>query len=227
MVRNVANATAGGSHAPRVGVLAVQGDTREHLAALERCGARVSTVRRPGELDEVDALVLPGGESTTIDRLVRAFDLAEPLRERLAGGMPALGSCAGMILLADRIEGPAAGQRTLGGIDMTVRRNAFGRQVDSFECDLDVVGVEGGPVHAVFIRAPRAVEVGPGVEVLARVPGATAGPGQGDTIVAVRQGPLLATAFHPELSGDDRVHRLLVRSAEATVASTQAPHDGR
>ncbi|WP_336923181.1 pyridoxal 5'-phosphate synthase glutaminase subunit PdxT [Aquipuribacter sp. SD81] len=218
-----------------MGVLSVQGDVAEHAAALERCGAAVTLVRRERELDDVEALVLPGGESTAMHRLLRAFDLMGPLRERVAGGMPVLGSCAGLILLADRLEDRAAGQETVGGIDMTVRRNAFGRQVDSFECALDVTGVDGGPVHAVFIRAPQVVSVGPGVEVLARLPGAAAGatdrgePGAGeqdDRIVAVRQGPLVATAFHPELSGDDRVHRAFVR-AVATRAAAPAPHDGR
>lgn len=226
------NATSPGSHAEfalprhdppdetgpsvRVGVLAVQGDVREHVAVLRRCGAEVTTVRRREELDAVEALVLPGGESTTIDRLVRAFDLQGPLRERLRSGMPALGSCAGMILLADRLDATAAGQQTLGGIDMTVRRNGFGRQVDSFETDLDVEDLPGGPLHAVFIRAPQVLEVGPGVQVLARV----GVPGAGDTIVAVRQGALLATAFHPEVSGDDRVHRWLVRLARAARAGS-------
>lgn len=199
----------------RVGVLAVQGDVREHVAVLRRCGAEAVTVRRPAELADVEALVLPGGESTTMDRLLRAFDLQAPLRQRLRAGMPALGSCAGMILLADRVEGAAAGQQTLGGIDMTVRRNGFGRQVDSFETDLDVADLPGGPVHAAFIRAPQVVRAGPGVQVLARV----GVPGAGDTIVAVRQGALLATAFHPEVSGDDRLHRWLVRLAEAARTS--------
>jgi 5'-phosphate synthase pdxT subunit len=222
---------------PTVGVLAVQGDVREHVAALERSGARATTVRRARELDAVDALVLPGGESTAIDRLVRAFELQAPLRERITAGMPVLGSCAGLILLADRLTDRAAGQQTLGGIDMTVRRNGFGRQVDSFEYDLDLLGVDGGPVHAVFIRAPQVVAVGPAVQVLARVPvGGRAGADQGDTIVAVRQGPLVATSFHPELSGDDRVHRVFVRSVtgrptgEPTGPATQpgpAAHDGR
>ncbi|MGJ7442723.1 pyridoxal 5'-phosphate synthase glutaminase subunit PdxT [Aquipuribacter sp. MA13-6] len=192
-----------------VGVLAVQGDVREHVAVLRRLGAEVVLVRRPAELERVDALVLPGGESTAIDRLVRAFDLQGPLRSRIRAGMPVLGSCAGMILLADRLTETAAGQQTLGGIDMTVRRNGFGRQVDSFETDLDVVGLTGPAVHAVFIRAPQVVQVGPQVQVLARV----ARPGSGDTIVAVRQGTLLATAFHPEVSGDDRFHRVLVELA--------------
>lgn len=198
--------TPGGPARPRVGVLALQGDVREHLAALQRCGADAVGVRRESELAGVDALVLPGGESTAIDRLVRTFGLDGPLRARIAAGMPVLGSCAGMILLAERLTDRAPGQQTLGGIDMTVRRNGFGRQVDSFETELDVAGLDGPPMHAVFIRAPQVVEVGEGVQVLARVPVA----GAGDTIVAVRQGNLLATAFHPEVSGDDRVHRLLV-----------------
>ena len=189
---------------PRVGVLALQGDVREHLRALGASGARPVTVRRPGELDDVDALVIPGGESTTIDKLIGVFDLREPLLERLAAGMPAYGSCAGMILLADRLVDGAFGQRTLGGIDMTVRRNAFGRQADSFEADLRIAGVTDSqrePVRGVFIRAPWVDKVGDGVEVLARL---------GDRIVAVRQGTLLATSFHPEITGDIRVHRLFV-----------------
>lgn len=201
-----------------VGVLAVQGDVREHEAVLRRLGAEVVLVRRPAELAGVDALVLPGGESTAIDRLVRAFDLQGPLRSRIGDGMPVLGSCAGMILLADRLTEHAAGQQTIGGIDMTVRRNGFGRQVDSFETDLDVVGLDGPAVHAVFIRAPQVVQVGPDVQVLASV----ALPGSGDTIVAVRQGALLATAFHPEVSGDDRFHRVLVElAAQARDAAAQ------
>jgi len=192
-----------------VGVLALQGDVREHLAALEASGARAVPVRRTTELDAVDALVLPGGESTTIDKLLRAFDLDGPIRDRLAAGMPAYGSCAGMILLADRIEGGIDGQRTLGGLDVTVRRNAFGRQVDSFETDLRIDGIpesERDPVHAVFIRAPWVEEIGPAATALARV---ESGPVAG-RIVAVRQGSLLATSFHPEVTGDTRVHRLFV-----------------
>lgn len=190
-----------------VGVLALQGDVREHSRALEAVGAEAVRVRRPAELDAVDGLVLPGGESTTIDKLLRAFGLFEPLRERIAAGLPVYGSCAGMILLADRVQGARPDQRTLGGIDMTVRRNAFGRQVDSFEVDVEVAGLAGGPFHAVLIRAPWVEEVGPGVEVLARVPGVGADPGR---IVAVKHGPLLATAFHPELGADHRMHALLV-----------------
>ena len=190
-----------------VGVLALQGDVREHVHALEAEGARAVPVRRTSELDAVDALVLPGGESTTIDKLLRSFELFEPLRARLRSGMPAYGSCAGMILLADRVEGGIEGQRTLGGVDVTVRRNAFGRQVDSFETDLTLDGVDGGPLHAVFIRAPWVQEVGPGATVVGRVEG---GPAAG-RIVAVRQGPLLVTSFHPEVTGDTRVHRLFIR----------------
>jgi len=188
---------------PNVGVLALQGDTREHLAALTEAGAQASTVRRRSELDAVDALVIPGGESTTMSLLLREFDLLEPLRQRLADGMPAYGSCAGMILLAGEIldaGAPGREAEALGAIDMTVRRNAFGRQVDSCEGDIDVLGLDE-PVRAVFIRAPWVERIGPGVEVLARADG---------HIVAVRQGPVLATAFHPEMTGDRRVHTLFV-----------------
>ncbi|MEV6911620.1 pyridoxal 5'-phosphate synthase glutaminase subunit PdxT [Amycolatopsis sp. NPDC051071] len=195
---------------PVVGVLALQGDVREHAAMVERAGARALPVRRASELSEVDGLVLPGGESTTMSRLLETFELLEPLRERIADGLPAFGSCAGMILLARQALDGRPDQRQLGGLDVVVRRNAFGRQVDSFEADLDFTGVEGGPVHAVFIRAPWVEKAGDGVEVLASVPEM---PGSGDVaarIVAVRQGAVLATSFHPELTGDDRVHRLFV-----------------
>jgi len=170
-------------------------------------------VRRPEELDRVDALVIPGGESTTMAKLAVAFDLLEPLRNRIAGGMPAYGSCAGMILLADRVLDGVEGQQTLGGLDVTVRRNAFGRQVDSFEETLALTGVPGGPFHAVFIRAPWVESVGPDVEVLGTVEG---GPAAG-RIVAVRQGGLLATSFHPELAGDARVHALFVEIVKEQV----------
>lgn len=192
---------------PTIGVLALQGDVPEHVRALEAAGARAVRVRRASELSQVDGLVLPGGESTTIDRLLSVFELREPLVERLREGLPAYGSCAGMILLADRVIGGTADQRTLGGIDMTVRRNAFGRQVDSFETSLTVRGVDDGPVPATFIRAPWVEEVGAGVEVLASV---TEGPAAG-RIVAVAQGPLMATSFHPEITGDARVHAMFVR----------------
>jgi 5'-phosphate synthase pdxT subunit len=191
---------------PTVGVLALQGDVREHLAALERSGAEAVPVRRPAELESVDGLVIPGGESTTIGKLAAAFELTDPMRKRIAGGMPAYGSCAGMILLAERVLDGVEGQQTLGGLDMTVRRNAFGRQVDSFEGTIPLSGVDGGPFHAVFIRAPWVESVGPDVEVLGTV---EAGPAAG-RIVAVRQGGLLATSFHPELAGDARVHALFV-----------------
>jgi 5'-phosphate synthase pdxT subunit len=191
---------------PVVGILALQGDVREHEHALESVGARPRTVRRPTELDHLDGLVLPGGESTTMSRLAQAFDMLRPLRDAVANGLPVYGTCAGMILLADRILDGRPDQQTIGGIDMTVRRNAFGRQVDSFETDVAVEGVDGGPFHAVFIRAPWVETVGPDVEVLARL---AAGPAAG-TIVAVRQRHLLATSFHPELTGDTRIHAAFV-----------------
>ncbi|MDZ4267800.1 MAG: pyridoxal 5'-phosphate synthase glutaminase subunit PdxT [Mycobacterium sp.] len=187
----------------RIGVLALQGDTREHLAALRSAGAEAITVRRVGELDSVDALVIPGGESTTMSHLMREFELLDPLRARLADGMPAYGSCAGMILLASEILDagvPGRDATPLKAIDMTVRRNAFGRQVDSFEEDVVFAGLDG-PVHAVFIRAPWVERVGPDVQVLARA---------ADHVVAVRQGRTVATAFHPEMTGDRRVHALFV-----------------
>jgi 5'-phosphate synthase pdxT subunit len=181
---------------------------REHQRALADCGVRSVLVRRPEELAEVDALILPGGESTTMSRLLVAFDLMEPLQARLAEGMPAFGACAGMILLAREILDGKPDQRQLAALDVVVRRNAFGRQVDSFEADLNVVGVPGGPLRAVFIRAPWVEQVGAGVEVLARVPDVPAAGEASGRIVAIRQGGVLATAFHPELTGDRRVHRL-------------------
>lgn len=191
---------------PTVGVLALQGDVREHIAALEYCGAEPVLVRRAAELAAVDALVLPGGESTAISKLLEAFELLEPVRARLRDGMPAFGSCAGMILLADEVLDTRPDAKHLSGIDMTVRRNAFGRQVDSFEVDLAFAGLDDGPVRAVFIRAPWVERVGDGVEVLATVPD---GPFAG-RIVAVRQRNVLATSFHPEVTGDLRVHRMFV-----------------
>jgi 5'-phosphate synthase pdxT subunit len=193
---------------PVVGVLALQGDVREHVRLLEGLGARAVPVRREAELAAVDGLVLPGGESTTIIKLAVAFDLLEPLRAAVKGGLPVYGSCAGMILLADRIADGIEGQETIGGLDVLVRRNAFGRQIDSFESDLDApqLAAPERPFRAVFIRAPWVEEVGPDVEVLARA---------GDHVVAVRSGVLMATSFHPELTHDNRVHRYfleLVRS---------------
>jgi len=212
---------------PLVGVLALQGDVREHLHALEAVGARAIGVRRPSELAAVDGLVIPGGESTTIDKLSRIFELAEPIKERIAAGMPVYGSCAGMILLANEIADPAKDlegrpQQSFGGLDITVRRNAFGRQRESFETDLDFKGLdfsagEAGvdPVHAVFIRGPWVERVGPEVEILAQVEPDKAR--HTDTlhglarIVAVRSGNLLATSFHPEVTGEKRIHELFIR----------------
>ena len=194
-----------------IGVFALQGDVREHLHVLGLLGVRAVPVRRPAELDSVDGLVLPGGESTTMVKLARTFDLLEPLRKRVAEGMATYGSCAGMILLADRIEDGTRNQETVGGLDVVVRRNAFGRQVDSFETDVAFADLEpAGPVHAVFIRAPWVERVGAEVHVLARVEG---GPADGK-VVAVRggaHGHLLATSFHPELTGDGRVHAMFVQ----------------
>ncbi|HEX3588938.1 MAG TPA: pyridoxal 5'-phosphate synthase glutaminase subunit PdxT [Pseudonocardiaceae bacterium] len=196
---------------PLVGVLALQGDVREHLAALRAAGANALPVRRPAELADVDGLVLPGGESTTMSRLLDTFELLAPLRARLVEGMPAYGSCAGMILLAKEVRDGRPDQHQLGALDIVVRRNAFGRQVDSFEEDLDFMDVSGGPVHAVFIRAPWVETTADHVEVLARVPDSQVAGIAAGKIVAVRQGPVLATAFHPELTGDGRVHELFVR----------------
>jgi 5'-phosphate synthase pdxT subunit len=193
---------------PTIGVFALQGDVREHLHAVTEAGAEAVPVRRPEELQKVDGLVLPGGESTTMVKLARVFDLLEPLRERIADGLPVFGSCAGMILLADRVDNAGSPlETTVGGIDITVRRNAFGRQVDSFEEDLAIDGIEGEPVRAVFIRAPWVEQVGPAAVAIGHV---TGGPHDGK-VVAVRQGDLLATSFHPELTGDGRVHRLFTR----------------
>lgn len=193
---------------PVVGVLGLQGDVREHYAAVDAAGARPVVLRRPSEVDDVDGVVLPGGESTTLSRLLDIFDLRHPLEQRLKAGMPAFGSCAGMILLAQRVLDGHPEQRSLGCLDITVRRNAFGRQVDSFETDLDVAGVPGGPVHGVFIRAPWVESAGADVAVLARLPAP-------DRIVAVRQGSILATAFHPELTQDGRMHRYFVDMVRA------------
>lgn len=196
---------ADSSSTPSIGVFALQGDVREHVQILRTIGVDAFTVRRPDELARCDGLILPGGESTTMAKLSRTFDLFEPLVERIAAGMPTFGTCAGMIMLADRIEDGIEGQETLGGLDITVRRNAFGRQVDSFEGDIEVVGL-AEPVHAIFIRAPWVEQTGASVEVLATIPeGEAAG-----RIVAVRQGSLMATSFHPEVGDDDRLHRTFV-----------------
>jgi 5'-phosphate synthase pdxT subunit len=195
---------------PVIGVLALQGDVPEHLRALEAAGAEPVPVRRTEELNRIDGLVIPGGESTTLWRLSVAFDVLDPVRKLIASGLPVFGSCAGMIMLADRLADGVAGQQTFGGISMTVRRNAFGRQVDSFESDITLPGLPGDgpgqggqPFHAVFIRAPWVERIGGRAAIL----GTEERTGR---IVAVRQGPLLATAFHPELTQDRRIHRLFV-----------------
>lgn len=205
------------SSAPLIGVLALQGDVREHVDALTAAGARAITVRRRTELEQIDGIVIPGGESTTMSRLLGVLDLDEPLRARLAEGLPAYGSCAGMIMLASRVLDTRPDARSLGALDITVRRNAFGRQVESFETDLVVAGIaeDDAPMRAVFIRAPWVEEVGPTVEVLATVPD---GPAAG-RIVAVRSGNVLATSFHPEVTGDRRVHAHFVDMVGRSSAS--------
>jgi pyridoxal 5'-phosphate synthase pdxT subunit len=208
-----------------VGVLGLQGDVREHLRAVGECGLDSVLVRRAEELAEVDALILPGGESTTMSRLLVAFDLMEPLRARLASGMPAYGSCAGLILLCREVLDGRPDQRQLAMLDAVARRNAFGRQVDSFEADIDFVGIPGDPIRAVFIRAPWVEQAGPGVEVLARVPEVPVAGSAAGRIVAIRQGSVLATAFHPELTGDRRVHQLfceMVRMSGGVQVSARA-----
>ncbi|TYB38575.1 pyridoxal 5'-phosphate synthase glutaminase subunit PdxT [Micromonospora sp. AP08] len=217
--------------APVIGVLALQGDVREHVAALAGAGADARPVRRPAELDAVDGLVIPGGESTTISKLADIFEMREPIDKRIAGGMPVYGSCAGMIMLAAEVLDGRPDQRGFAGIEMTVRRNAFGRQVDSFEAPVEIAGVEGEPFHAIFIRAPWVERVGAGVEVLGRVTDdgssslrgvrraeleSSLGPA-GGRIVAVRQGHLMATSFHPELTGDLRLHRYFVDLVRAAA----------
>jgi len=197
-----------------VGVLALQGDFREHLFALAECGVDAIAVKSLDQINEIDALILPGGESTTIAKLARTFGLFDRISERIHAGLPTYGSCAGMILLADRIEGAAVGQESYGGMDITVRRNAFGRQVDSFEANLNMVGITSPAVRAIFIRAPWVESVGTGVEVLASVEI------EGELHpVAVQQGNLLATSFHPEITGDNRVHRYFIENiCKAAVA---------
>jgi len=187
----------------KVGVLALQGDVREHLAALAECGAVATAVRSSAEIEAVDALVLPGGESTTISKLARTFGLLDLLSSRIKSGMPVFGSCAGLILLSDRIIDGIEGQESFGGLDVTTRRNAFGRQIDSFETDLAFRGISGEPVKAIFIRAPWVEEHGSAVQVLAQIDGHP---------VALQQGRILATSFHPELTGDTRVHRFFLET---------------
>lgn len=197
--------------APRIGVLALQGDIREHVRMLTGLGATASLVRRPADLAQVEGLVLPGGESSVIDKLARAFGMQRPIRDAIAAGIPVYGTCAGLILLADRVDGAIAGQETFGGLDVTVRRNAFGGQSESFETSLAVAGWDV-PVHAAFIRAPLVTGLGPGATALATLPDGG--------VVAVEQGRLLATAFHPEVSGEHRFHeRLLAHVREARVSA--------
>jgi 5'-phosphate synthase pdxT subunit len=203
-----------------IGVLALQGDVREHLRALTASGSEATPIRRADELAAVDGLVVPGGESTVMSKLAITFELMEPIRKRIAAGMPVYGSCAGMIMLAATVLDGRPDQESFGGIDMTVRRNAFGRQVESFEGPVDITDISGGPFDAVFIRAPWVEQVAPEVQVMGRV---TAGPAAG-RIVAVRQGNLLATAFHPELTGDLRVHRYFVEMAR--LAADEQTHGG-
>ena len=198
----------------KIGVLSLQGDVREHARSLSDCGVHSSLVRRPSELEAVDALVIPGGESTTISKLARIFDIFQPIQERISAGMPVYGSCAGMILLADRVEDAIVGQESFGGLDVTVRRNAFGRQVDSFETDLTFKGITQPPIRAVFIRAPWVESVGSSVEVLAGVDGHP---------VAVRSDHLFATSFHPELTGDNRIHKFFIEEVcEPALKSASA-----
>ena len=185
----------------KIGVLALQGDVREHIQALSDCGVDAVPVKTPEELESISALVIPGGESTTMSKLARSFGLIDPIRRRIETGMPVYGSCAGLILLSDRILDAAAGQESFGGLDVTTRRNAFGRQVDSFESDLSIPAISSAPFRAVFIRAPWIEECGDSVEILAEVNGHP---------VAVKSGSLLATSFHPELTGDNRIHQYFV-----------------
>ncbi len=189
----------------RIGVLALQGDFREHIASVRACGHEAFALNRSSELSGIDGLILPGGESTTIAKLAKSFDLFSPIQSAIAAGLPVYGSCAGMILLASEIEGAAIGQETFGGISMRVRRNAFGRQVDSFESDIEFKGISNPPIRGLFIRAPWVESVGEGVDVLATV--VTDGV---EHAVAVRQGSLLATSFHPEITSDTRVHRYFI-----------------
>jgi 5'-phosphate synthase pdxT subunit len=192
----------------KIGVLALQGDVREHIQSLSDCGVDALAVKTKSEIENISALVIPGGESTTIAKLARSFDLFDLIKDRIKGGMPTYGSCAGMILLSDVVEDAIIGQESFGGIDMVVKRNAFGRQVDSFETDLKFKGITDPPVRAVFIRAPWVESVGENVEVLAEISDSS---GQRHP-VAVRQGQLLATSFHPELTGDNRVHKFFVEN---------------
>jgi pyridoxal 5'-phosphate synthase pdxT subunit len=207
-----------GSPSPLIGVLALQGDVREHRAVLERLGASVREVRKPQDLEGIDGLVIPGGESSVMDKLTRIFDLATPLKSLITGGLPVLGTCAGLIMLADSLEDAIEGQQTLGGLDITVRRNAFSAQVDSFESEVTIEGIEGDPLEVAFIRAPIVTRVGEGLDVIATL---TDG-----RVVGVTNGVLMGVAFHPEITGDDRLHRMFldtVRLARNPGVMTSAP----
>lgn len=195
--RNVA-----GSNAPRIGVLALQGDVREHSAVLRELGCEVVEIRLPSHLEGIDGLVIPGGESSVMDKLSRIFGLAAPLREAIASGLPVLGTCAGLIMVANRIEDAISGQENLGGLDVTVRRNAFGAQVDSFETSVSVEGVTGPALNVAFIRAPEVIAVGPGARVIATL--------EDGRVVGVAGGNIIGVAFHPEITGEDRVHRMFL-----------------
>jgi pyridoxal 5'-phosphate synthase pdxT subunit len=192
----------------RVGVLALQGDFREHLAVLSSLGATAVPIRRPHELDEIDGLVIPGGESSVMDKLARSFDLFDPLRQKIASGLPTYGTCAGLIMIADTVLDAITGQQSLGGLHVAVRRNAFGSQVDSFETDIDIPVLGEPPVHAVFIRAPVVESVDDDVTVLAAV--------ADGRIVAVEQGSLLGTSFHPEMTGDTRFHEYFLQKVQTS-----------
>ena len=191
-----------GSSAPRIGVLALQGDVREHSAVLRELGCEVVDIRLPLHLEDIDGLVIPGGESSVMDKLSRIFGLAEPLRDAIAQGLPVLGTCAGLIMVANHIEDAIAGQENFGGLDVTVRRNAFGAQVDSFETSVTVDGVTGPALHVAFIRAPEVVAVGPGARVIATL--------EDGRVVGVAGGNIIGVAFHPEITGEDRVHRMFL-----------------
>jgi len=196
-----------------VGVLALQGDVREHILALNECGASAQAVKTHEEISAIDALIIPGGESTTISKLSRSFNLFDLISNRISNGMPTYGSCAGLILLADKVEDAIVGQESFGGLDVVARRNAFGRQIDSFEMDLEIKGISSPKFRAIFIRAPWIESVGPHVEILAQVDGHA---------VAVRDGHILATSFHPELTGDNRIHRYFLDVVCKDVAKVNA-----
>jgi 5'-phosphate synthase pdxT subunit len=204
----------GNSRPLRIGVLAFQGDVREHILVLERLGAEVIKVRRPEELATIDGLIIPGGESSVMDKLVRLFSMHEPLRHAIAGGLPVFGTCAGLIMLSDNILDAMVDQKTLGGFDIDVRRNAFGTQIDSFETSLSMPGISTEPVSATFIRAPIVERAGPGVSVLGRL--------DDGRIIAVEQGNLLGISFHPEVNGDTRIHEYFLGRVAASLRTQES-----